>query len=218
MKILSFVLAALVPYLLAGLNPSIVLSRLIYRQDIRTQGSKNPGFTNFKRVYGWKFGWLVFVLDLSKGILVCLLSGLLFRQFVGSFQLGAAYAALFAMLGHAYPVWYGFRGGKTVLVWISSIWFIDWRAALIAIGVMLLLLFTVKIMSLSSMSAGISFLIALGFLGVSHPAVLPICCASVLLLIWRHRSNIERLLDGTEKKFNLFGHGGKKTAGGENGK
>ena len=211
MKVLAYILAAVIPYLVAGLNPSILLSRLVYHQDIRTQGSKNPGFTNFKRVYGWKFGWLVFLLDLSKGILVCSLSGLLFRASLGCFQLGAAYGALFAMLGNAYPVWYGFKGGKTVLVWLSSIWFIDWRAGLIAVGVFLLLLFTVRFMSLSSMSAGIAFLIALGVLGVSHPAVLPLCAVSVLLLIWRHRPNIERLLAGTESKFNLFGRGKKKT-------
>lgn len=215
MKILAFVIAAVVPYLLAGLNPSIVLSGLIYHQDIRTQGSKNPGFTNFKRVYGWKFAWLVFLLDLCKGVLVCLLSGYLFRYAWGSFQLGAAYGALFAMLGHAYPVWYRFKGGKTVMVWLASIWFVDWRAGLIAVGVFLLLLFTVKIMSLASISAGIAFVIALGFLGTSHVAVLPLCAVSVLLLIWRHKANISRLLSGTESRFNLFGHGGKKAAGAE---
>lgn len=212
MKILAFVLAAVVPYLVAGLNPSILLSKLVYHQDIRTQGSKNPGFTNFKRVYGWKLGWLVLVFDLCKGILVCALSGLLFRYAWDCFQLGAAYGALFAMLGHAYPVWYGFKGGKTVLVWLSSIWFIDWRAGLIAVGVFLVMLFGVKFMSLASISAGIAFIIALGFLGTQAAAVLPLCAVSVLLLIWRHHANIERLLSGTESKFNLFGRG-KKTGG-----
>ncbi len=209
-KVLSFILAAVVPYLVAGINPSIMLSKLIYKEDIRTVGSKNPGFTNFKRVFGWKFGWLVLLFDFSKGAIVCLLSGLLFREAWGCFQLGASYGAFFGMLGHAYPVWYGFKGGKTVLVWMSSIWFVDWRAGLIAIGVMLLLLFTVRFMSLASMSAGISFVIAIGVFGTKHVAVLPICAVSVLLLIWRHRPNIERLLSGEEKKFNLFGHG-KKT-------
>lgn len=215
MKILAFVLAAIVPYLLAGVNPAILLSKMIYRQDIRTQGSKNPGFTNFKRVYGWKFAWLVFLLDLCKGILACVFAGYLVRYAWGNFQLGAAYGALFAMLGHAYPVWYRFKGGKTVMVWLASIWFVDWRAGLIAIGVFLLLLFTVKFMSLASISAGIAFLIALGFLGTSHTAVLPICAVSVLLLIWRHKANIGRLVEGTESKFNLFGHGKKKDSGTE---
>lgn len=212
MKILSFILAAILPYLIAGVNPAILLSRLIYRQDIRTQGSKNPGFTNFKRVYGWKFAWLVFLLDISKGVISCLLAGLLFRHAWGCFQLGAAYGALFAMLGHAYPVWYGFQGGKTVTVWLASIWFIDWRAGLIAVGVFLLMLFTVKIMSLSSMTNGVAFLIALAILGTRHVAVLPICAAAVLLLIWRHKANIKRLLAGTESRFHLFGHGKKEKA------
>lgn len=212
MKILSFILAAILPYLIAGINPSILLSRLIYRQDIRTQGSKNPGFTNFKRVYGWKFAWLVFLLDISKGAISCLLAGLLFRHAWGCFQLGAAYGALFAMLGHAYPVWYSFQGGKTVTVWLASIWFIDWRAGLIAVGIFLLMLFTIKFMSLSSMTNGVAFLIALAILGTRHAAVLPICTAAVLLLIWRHKANIKRLLSGTESRFRLFGHEKKKKA------
>ena len=75
MKILAVLLAIVVPYLVGGINPAIVLSNLIYHRDIRQCGSKNPGFTNFKRVFGGKIAWLVFVLDIAKSVAVCLLGG-----------------------------------------------------------------------------------------------------------------------------------------------
>lgn len=216
MKAVALIVAAIVPYLIAGVNPSILLSKLVYRQDIRTQGSKNPGFTNFKRVYGWKLAWLVFILDLAKGAVACLVAGYLFRAAWSDFHLGAAYGALFAMLGHAYPVWYGFKGGKTVTVWLCSIWFIDWRAGLVAVGVFLVLLFTVQIMSVASMSASVAFAAALGLFeglldgGLRLPVLL-LSLAAAALLIWRHHANIDRLIHGTENRFRLFGKT-KKTA------
>lgn len=220
MNIAIFPIAAIAAYLISGINPAILLSRLIYGQDIRTVGSKNPGFTNFKRVYGWKFAWLVLLIDVSKAVLPCLGFALAFRAigvldteyyqttsaFTGSnFQLGAGFTGLFAMLGHAYPVWYRFKGGKAFLVAASAIWFIDWRVGLIAAGIFLLLLFTVKIMSVSSISAGISCPISLACFGFAHPVVLVCCILSVILLIWRHKANVVRLVHGEEPKFRLFG-------------
>ena len=115
-QIILLICAAVVPYLVCGINPAILLSSLMYHKDIRTLGSKNPGFTNFKRVFGGKYAWLVFTLDIGKAALVCALSGIAFSSQFGLFQLGAAYAGFFAMLGHCYPVWYGFNGGKGFLV------------------------------------------------------------------------------------------------------
>ncbi len=221
MKIAIWFIAAVVSYLVAGVNPSILLSKLIYKEDIRTVGSKNPGFTNFKRLYGWKFAWLVLLIDVSKAVLPCLCFGLAFQAigvvdptdfegtiFTGNnFHLGAAFAGIFAMLGHAYPVWYRFRGGKAFLVGATSVWFIDWRVGLICAGVFLFLLFTVQIMSISSMSAGVTCPIAVALIprACAHPVVLVCCILAAILLIWRHKPNIIRLVKGTESKFKLFG-------------
>lgn len=211
MKALAWILSAVIPYLIAGVNPAILLSKTVYHQDIRTQGSKNPGFTNFKRVYGWKLAWLVFLLDISKGAIACLVGGFLFRYAIGSFQLGAAYGAFFAMLGHAYPLWYRFRGGKTVSVWLCSIWFVDWRAGLVAVGVFLVvLLLAVRIMSVASMSASLANVVGLVIFG-ADAAIVALAAAASILLIWRHRANIVRLVHGNESKFRLFG--GKKKTG-----
>ena len=203
MRIAIFFIAALCAYLLSGVNPAIVLSKLIYHQDIRELGSKNPGFTNFKRVFGSKYAWFVFVLDILKSVVVCLAFGLWFRALGMSFQLGVAYTGLFAMIGHAYPVWYHFEGGKAFLVAAAAIFFIDWRVGLIAAGIMLILLFTVKYMSLSVIVAAISCPISLCFFGTDSWLVIMIVSISTLFLIFRHSENIKRLLNGTESKFSL---------------
>ncbi|MCF0241576.1 MAG: glycerol-3-phosphate 1-O-acyltransferase PlsY [Treponema sp.] len=219
---LLYVICALVPYLIAGVNPAILLARLIYHEDIREKGSGNPGFTNFKRVYGNKYAWFVFILDISKGVLLCLAAGYAFRSITGQFHLGAAYAGFFAMLGHSYPVWYKFKGGKGFLVACSAIWFMDWRVALIAMCIFLILLFTVKYMSLCTMIAAwlcpVMLAYPFGFykpitgnaFNAEHIGMIFICTASVTLMTWRHKENIKRLAAGTESKFSLGGKN-KKT-------
>ena len=148
--VLLFLLAGGSAYLISGLNPAIILSKLIYHDDIRLKGSKNPGFTNFKRVYGNRCAWYVFVLDILKSVLPCIIFAWLFEHSYGHWQLGAAYTGLFSMIGHIFPVWYGFKGGKGFLVEVGAVYVIDWRAGLIATAVFLILLFTLKYMSLSS--------------------------------------------------------------------
>lgn len=203
MEIVILILSAVCAYLLSGVNPAIVLSKLIYHQDIRELGSKNPGFTNFKRVFGSKYAWFVFVLDILKSVVLCLLFGFLFSKVGMSYQFGVAYTGFFAMLGHAYPIWYRFVGGKAFLVAAAAIFFIDWRVGLIAMGIMLILLFTVKYMSLSVIVAAISCPLSLLLFGADHWSVIVIVSVSVLLLIFRHKENIKRLISGTESKFSL---------------
>lgn len=217
-KVLLFAVCAAVSYLIGGINPAIIFSKLIYRKDIRTLGSHNPGFTNFKRVFGSRYAWFVFSLDIFKGILLCLIFCPLFKEYAGSYQLGAAYAGFFGMIGHCFPVWYRFKGGKGFLVGTSVIWFIDWRAGLVALCIMLILLLTVKYMSLSVIVAGISCPVSLIILGADSTAVVLLIVAAVALIIGRHSGNIKRLINGTESKFTLLD---KKQAGrteGEDGK
>ena len=108
------------------------------------------------------------------------------------------------MIGHAYHVWYKFKGGKAFLVAASAIWFVDWRVALIATVIMMTLLFTTKYMSLSVLIAGFSCPFALAIFGVKTPLTLVFCILSVLLLTYRHKANIVRLFKGTESKFSPF--------------
>ena len=202
MKALAYIISAVFAYFVSGLNPAIIMSKAIYKKDIRTCGSGNPGFTNFKRVFGNKYAWFVFVLDILKGAVISVVAGLLFRAYVGSWALGVAYAGLFAMLGHAFPIYYGFKGGKCFLVCLSTVWFIDWRAGAIATAVLVIMLPLTKYMSLSTMSALVAGAVAVAAFG-GGLAVSIMYAGCVLFVIVRHKQNIVRLVQGTESKFSF---------------
>ena len=202
MKALAYIISAVFAYFVSGLNPAIIMSKAIYKKDIRTCGSGNPGFTNFKRVFGNKYAWFVFVLDILKGAVISVVARLLFRAYVGSWALGVAYAGLFAMLGHAFPIYYGFKGGKGFLVCLSTVWFIDWRAGAIATAVLVIMLPLTKYMSLSTMSALVAGAVAVAAFG-GGLAVSIMYAVCVLFVIVRHKQNIVRLVQGTESKFSF---------------
>lgn len=202
MKALAYIISAVFAYFVSGLNPAIIMSKAIYKKDIRTCGSGNPGFTNFKRVFGNKYACFVFVLDILKGAVISVVAGLLFRAYVGSWALGVAYAGLFAMLGHAFPIYYGFKGGKGFLVCLSTVWFIDWRAGAIATAVLVIMLPLTKYMSLSTMSALVAGAVAVAAFG-GGLAVSIMYAVCVLFVIVRHKQNIVRLVQGTESKFSF---------------
>ncbi len=202
MEILLYILAAICAYLVTSINPAIVMSKLIYHQDIRKSGSGNPGFTNFKRCYGMKWAWLVFVLDIAKGAAITALFAWLFAKNGVDYQLGAAYTGIFALLGHAYPIWHGFKGGKGFLVYLSVAFVLDWRAGLIAFGVMVVLLLLTKYMSLSTVLGLCSCPITLAATGASKPVV-AICLVCVIYIAIRHHENFKRLFAGTENKFSF---------------
>jgi len=191
-------------YLLGGINGAIILSRLVYREDIRQLGSKNPGFTNFKRLHGFApatFG--VMAIDICKTILPVLSARLVMGHFYNAAQLGAAAALLGCMLGHAFPVWYDFKGGKAVMTFLAGVWFVDWRAGLICFAIFVIILFTIRFMSVASMSFAVLFPIVLFILGCRNPATLVIMAVAGILVVARHHQNISRLRAGTESKFYL---------------
>lgn len=232
MDILLFISAALCAYFVCGANPAIIISKLVYKKDIRNCGSGNAGFTNFKRTFGHKWAWWVLLFDLLKaGVVIGAFATLIGFFFDGAngefnreaFKLAAAFTGLFAVIGHSYPLYYKFKGGKGFLVSLSLVWFIDWRIGLVALGVFLVLLFTVKYMSLSAISSMLLCPIILLICEISEGSwtaieIWTVCLysASVLLMVWRHRENIARLLTGTEKKFYLFGKKGGAEAPKEN--
>ncbi len=189
-------------YLIGGINAAIVISKLKYGQDIRTLGSGNPGFTNFKRVYGLN-GWAVFVMlsDIIKAAVPVCIAMIVFGEIFGMGQFGAAFTGLFAMIGHCFPVWYGFKGGKAFMTGFGTIWFVDWRMTLIAMAVFLILLGITKYMSVSSCVSSVTCPIALALLGADSAAVIIVSVLSALLVVVRHRENFRKLLNGTESKF-----------------
>ena len=204
MMIAVLCVSAVVSYLLGGLNGAIILSKLVYKQDIREFGSKNPGFTNFKRTYGNGFvTWLVLIFDILKTALPVFLTALIMWQMFDKWQFGAQFSGMFCMIGHCFPVWYKFKGGKAFLAGFATIWFVDWRMTLIAMAVFFTLLFTLKYMSVASCSAAAVCPIALAFLGPASIGVELMAIACALLVILRHIPNFKKLANGTESKFSL---------------
>lgn len=203
-------LSAICAYLLGGINGAIILSRAVYHEDIRDMGSGNPGFTNFKRIHGFGPATIaVMAIDIFKTIIPTVTFMLLFANLCdvsfleSEMQFGAALTVLFCMLGHVFPVWYGFRGGKAVLAYLSGIWFVDWRMGLICFGIFAVLLLTVKFMSLASMTFAFTAPIVLCLLGCPDWEVIVLTAILAVLVIVRHKDNILRLCRGTESKFYL---------------
>ena len=199
-----FIISAVVSYLLGGINGAIILSKLVYNDDIRNYGSHNPGFTNFKRVYGNNaVTWSVMLIDILKTAVPVFLTAWIAGAFFDNWQLGAQFSGFFCMIGHCFPVWYGFKGGKAFITGFTTIWFVDWRMTLIAMAVFFVLLFTLKYMSVASCSAAAVCPLALAFLGYSSIWVELIAIAAALLVIVRHYPNFIKLKNGTESKFSL---------------
>lgn len=194
-----YILAAVLGYLIGSVSLSIVLSRLLYHKDIRSQGSGNAGATNAARVYGMGAGVLTLLGDFLKTLLALWLGRLL----AGDWGLAAAGAA--ALIGHCYPVYFRFRGGKGVSSGAAVALMIDWRVFLAAVAVFLLAALLSKRASVASMSAALAVAVFSIVFAVPLSDLLLGLFACVLVIVM-HRSNIKRLLHGEEPPF----HAGKR--------
>lgn len=200
----ELVLIAVLSYVIGGVNGAIIMSKLVYHEDIRESGSNNPGFTNFKRVYGLNAAaWSVLLIDILKTALPVFCAAVYMSFAHGMWQFGAQFAGLFCMLGHCFPVWYGFKGGKAFIAGFSTIWFVDWRMTLIAMAIFFTVLFVGKYMSVASCTAALSCPISLFYLGYSDVWVEVMAVAAAALVIVRHYPNFVKLVHGTESKFTL---------------
>ncbi len=213
--VIAVAAAAVIGYLLGSCNFSIIVVRLIKGEDIRTMGSKNAGLTNTLRCAGKGCALLTLIGDLGKGVVAVLLS----RWICSMLDAGLSpdndvhyigyIAGLFAIIGHVFPVYYGFKGGKGVLVGVSTFIIVDWRLFCILIAIFAIILAISKYVSLSSIIATascppIAFLMELLASGTSWQRALFYALLSIpmaALIIWMHRSNIERLKNGTENRF-----------------
>ncbi|MBD5141105.1 MAG: glycerol-3-phosphate 1-O-acyltransferase PlsY [Ruminococcus sp.] len=211
--IIAGVISAVISYLLGSCNSSIIVVRLLKHEDVREHGSKNAGLTNTLRCYGKFPALLTLIGDLGKGIVSVLLSILVFRIFIGegSFnrQTVGYISGIFAILGHIFPIYYGFRGGKGVLVASSILLVIDWQTFVIIIPFFAVVLLISKYVSVASISAAIFYPVLTFLLHyfvqheplntcIVHTALVAV---TGILLIYMHRTNIQRLRNGTENKF-----------------
>jgi glycerol-3-phosphate acyltransferase PlsY len=185
----AFMLAA---YLLGSFSSAITLSKIMGFADPRSEGSNNPGATNVMRIAGKKAAALTLFGDLLKGFVPVLLA-----QFVLQDMFFVALTGIAAFLGHCYPVYYQFKGGKGVATAIGFILAFDWMSGL---GVVAIWLIIAKVFKLSSLAALFAF-IALPFIyfGVQQNLEISALLGFVsVVLSWRHKENIQRILRGEE--------------------
>ena len=192
----------LIAYLLGSLPSAVWIGKLTKGIDVREHGSKNAGATNTMRVLGVKIGIPVLLIDVFKGFAAVKLA-LLSAVVTESFALLQLTLGVFAVLGHVFPVFAGFRGGKGVATIVGVLLALHWQATLIAIAVFLVSLFISKYVSLSSLMMGLSFPVSVIFCFKQHDTSVSMKIFSVIaciLLFITHRKNISRLLKGKENK------------------
>lgn len=208
--VLATILAAAAAYLLGSVSFAVVVSKGLYHQDVRQFGSGNAGMTNILRTYGKKAAALTLAGDFLKGIAAVVIGRLIFAAMGVTLFDGAYVGGLFAILGHLYPVYFGFRGGKGILTSIGIIAVIN---PLVFVGLLIIglpLIFLTKIVSVGSLAGAVCYpiltLLVDSFQGGIRWLDFSFSVVIALLVIWMHRANINRLLNGTENRF-----GGKKT-------
>ena len=198
-RILITILAS---YLLGNLNGAICMSKLLEKDDVRNHGSGNAGLTNFLRSYG---GWktlLVILMDVGKAVFACLLGRYMFEG-LGYGLEGAMLAAVAVSLGHDFPALLGFRGGKGILCGFTVALMLDWRIALILLGIFAVVFVLTRYVSLSSILAAAGFCVAFCVFYWDRPLIAVGGVFLGVLAIVMHRDNIVRLCKGKESKFSI---------------
>ena len=200
-------LLVILAYLIGSIPTSVWVSKTIFKFDIRDFGSGNAGATNSFRVLGPRWGSFVMLVDVLKGIIATSLYILL--PFYISHELARTnfmiILGLSAVVGHIFPIWAGFRGGKGVATILGMALAIQPAVALMCLVVFAFTLLTTRFVSLSSMLAGIAFMVLILFIFDEKDTLYRLFAIIVaFMVIVTHQKNIQRLLKGTENKVPLF--------------
>lgn len=179
-------------YLLGSISSAILLSKIMGFDDPRSGGSNNPGATNVLRIAGRRAAFFTLLGDFLKGLIPVLLARLLEVDMLWLALIGFA-----AFIGHCFPVFFGFQGGKGVATAIAATVAFDWIAGAILIAIWLLF---AKVFKISSLAAIISFSVLplVIYWRTQDPWIACVFAVLSLVLVWRHKSNIQRLISGTE--------------------
>lgn len=209
MDVILFILCAFFGYAAGSVNSSIIVGKF-YGIDIREKGSKNAGLTNTHRVLGVKATLVVLLGDILKGVISVLFGLLMGEISSGSInvEIYAACAGAFSVIGHNWPVYFNFKGGKGILTSAAVVFMLDWKIGLIALGAFIIITAIFKYVSLGSIiGALLAPILAIVF---SHLiAFILIMLFLAILAIYRHRTNISRLIHGKENKLSFKKNEGK---------
>lgn len=218
---LVIIAVAVISYLIGSINFSIILSKIISGKDIRESGSGNAGATNMLRTHGKKMGVITLFLDVLKGIIAVLIAiyirekiyngDILYEQrsvfdyhFENILQSLSYIAGVCVILGHNFPLYFGFKGGKGVATSLGVVLMLDWKVGLIVAVCAVAVMAITRYVSLGSILGGAAYIIAEIVKAVvkGEYNIIQLVCVVIIggLLIARHHANIKRLLNGTENK------------------
>ncbi len=203
MDILKLFVALVFGYLLGSLNTAVIVGK-IYGMDIRNHGSKSAGLTNTLRTLGKAAAVFVLLGDILKGIIACLIGLLLGVYFYSGGAMDSVsllVAGAGAVIGHNWPIYFRFKGGKGALTAVAVLFMIDWVMGLLCLGFFVIIIALTRYVSLGTILATM-LIAAISFIPVfGHTLYVTIfVCLLALMVIVRHRENIQRLLSGTENK------------------
>lgn len=189
------IVSCVLAYLLGSVSSGILVSKLANGPDLRTVGSKNTGASNVQRTMGWKYGLITFFADALKGVFACLIAELLTGD-----HMAALPAGLCCVVGHNWPVFFGFKGGKGVATTVGVMLYCFPIPALFCVAGTVALIAVFRYISLGSLFMVVSFAVASIFFSNGNLWIILWACALMIMCVIRHHANIGRLLNGTENK------------------
>lgn len=206
------ILTVILAYLLGSINFAVIFSRIFMKKDVREMGSGNAGTTNIMRTGGFKLGAITFLGDVLKGFVACIIGKCVFATVFANGEAWAVYGAFLCgvscMLGHVFPIYFQFKGGKGIATSVGIFAVCCWPAIIIGLAVFALGVLLTKIVSISSIAAAVTVVACtMIFHYINAPALFwPQAVLAILmgvLVILKHSENIKRLINGTEKKLTI---------------
>ncbi len=191
-----------IAYLLGSINTSIIVSRLMGKGDIRKSGSGNAGATNTLRVLGKGAAVAVVAGDILKGVIAIAIARVAYSYFEvsGSETMAQYFAALFVILGHIYPLYFGFKGGKGIMTGATTVFMLDWEIGVIVLLVFIAVFVTTRYVSLGSCISSVMYPLLVYMFHSDDVYFMAISVIVAVLSVYKHKSNIKRLINGTEAK------------------
>lgn len=208
----TYIIVAVIAYLIGSINFSIILSKKMAGFDIREKGSGNAGTTNMLRAVGKKAAVITLICDILKGvvaILIAVLAGKIVKNLDNA--LLVQLAGIFVIIGHAFPIFFKFKGGKGIATSLGVLLMTNWQIGLICLVFALVLIALTRMVSVGSIAAGILFPVLVAFINQnyivptsnSNWSYLVFSIIIAVLVIFNHRANVQRILNGTENKISF---------------
>ncbi len=192
------ILCVIIPYLIGSINPAIIISNNVYHDDIRTHGSGNAGTTNTLRTFGKKTAALIFVLDFLKAVIAVVIGSVLMSR-----EMGGAIAGLFVILGHMFPIYYQFKGGKGVASLAGVVLILSPISFAILIPLFIAIVLMSRYVSLGSVMGVMLYPIIQFAFYPQHGWITLSAILIMILVVFMHRENIKRLMAGKESKISF---------------